>query len=200
MVNKSQFLKEFLNEETESFIERCSKNDRTNRMLNQICWLTDIADNLPKIKERRPALQVVFLMTAMECIAKIRLDEEEANEISSFGAVKEFLKFISEGDKKDIEAKFQRQIEENPHDKELDYQDIIKILYNVRNDVIHEGMFYDFFFATEENKQENVSQQNSGNLGNKQNKEIIWLSVKLTYKEFRNIVVKTAIANIKSLF
>lgn len=200
MVDNTQLLKEFLNEKTEDFVERCSKNDKTNRMINQICWLIDIADNLSKIKERSTALQVIFLMTVMECIAKIRLDEEEANEIGSFDAVKEFLKFISEEDKEYIKIKFQRQIEEEPYDKEFDYQDIIKILYNVRNDVLHEGVFYDFSLATEKDKQEDASRQNFGNLGNKQNKEIICLSVKLTYKELRDIVVKTAIANIESLF
>jgi len=197
-----QFLKPFFEnneDKAQSFIEKCLAKKKTLRMLNRLHWLTEVADGLEKVKKGRPALKLVFLITIIESIAILRLGKKKTKNLSSLTIIKDFFQFISEKDKTTIRLKFKRTLLSIKHHT-LRFSSIIKIFYNVRNSVVHEGDFYSFSFQNEKSKQEDAEQMTYGKLGTRKRKRRVCLDLKLTYEEFRDIVIRTAIANIKSLF
>ena len=87
---------------------------------------------------------------------------------------------------------------------QLRFSSIIKILYEVRNKAVHGEDFWSFFFLTKKEKEEFIKDgytdyglMTAGYLGRKSKKRVS-LDLTLTYEEFRDIIIRTAIANIKS--
>ena len=54
---------EFSNrKDREDFIKECLKKQKTRRMLLRAQWYTEIADDMDKIRQSRPALRIIFLI------------------------------------------------------------------------------------------------------------------------------------------
>src|SRR3989338_7487978 len=59
--------------EGEVFIKKCLNRLKTHRMLLRLQWYVEIADDMSKVKQSRPALNLIFLMALAESIAKQRI-------------------------------------------------------------------------------------------------------------------------------
>lgn len=187
--------------EIENFIKKCLTKLKTRRMLLRVQWYTEIADDLEKIRQNRPALRLVFLIALAESIAKTRLGKKN---ISSLDAVKNFFKYILQDDKQKIINNFRRALLEMITPR-LRFSSIIKILCEVRNKAVHGEDFWSFFLLEQKEKREyshynHYSLLVSGSLGKIGRKKRVSLSIKLTYEELRDIIIRTAIENIKPLF
>ena len=165
-------------------------------------WYTQIADDQEKVRNNRPALKIIFLVALAESIAKQRIG---INKIKSSESLKKFFDLVLPEDKKIMMCDFQRALTKPGHHTLL-FSSIIKILYEVRNKAVHGEDYFSFSFLDKKQKNEFENQgYNSwsfmtfGYLGKPYKKRQIALSLKITYDEFRDIVVRTAIENIKSL-
>ena len=59
-----------------NFIRKCLRKLLTQRMMLIAEWYVNIADNMPKIHDSRPALQLIFLIALAEGVAKRRFTKK----------------------------------------------------------------------------------------------------------------------------
>lgn len=188
--------------EKEGFINKCLTRLKTRRMLLRIQWYVEIADDMRKIKQSRPALNLIFLMALAESIAKQKMVK---NSNDSLAAIKEFFKHISEGDKKILQRKFKRALL-SPKTPMLRFSSIVRILYDVRNRAVHGDDFWSFSLLQQEQKESYEQEKytdygmlTTGSLGKRGKKRRVSLEIALTYEDLRGIFIRTAITNIQSL-
>lgn len=177
--------------ETEAFIKQCeAKEERSKKMINLLAWLVDIADKIGEVKPGRPSLQIVFLLTCAESNSKIK--EIYTEEFKSREFTHKFFESIKEEDKQLI---LENITESNLLNTDISFEDIIDILYNIRCETIHEGIYFHFCFSNnEEFKTNRVKKGKTPN-----NKIEIGIQVGLTYKQFRDVIIRTGINQIKSI-
>jgi len=183
------------------FIKKCLTQIRTRRMLLRLQWFSEVADDLEKIKANRPALKLIFVMAMAEGLTK----QEFGKKIHSKDAIKIFFGYTSQADKNILVRGFKRALT-SAATPQLRFSSIIKILYEVRNKAVHGEDFWSFFFLTKKEKEEFIKDgytdyglMTAGYLGRK-NKKRVSLDLTLTYEEFRDVIIRTAIANIRSFF
>ena len=188
--------------ERTNFIKDCLKKLKTRRMLLHSQWYTHIADDQEKVRNNRPALKIIFLMGLAESVTKMRIG---TNNIGSLEAIKKFFKYILPEDKKVLMGNFQRALAK-PRHHVLRFSSIIRILYDVRNKAVHGEDYYSFSLLDNVQKDEfknggytHWGLMTFGDLGKLKRKRKVALDIKITYDELRDIVRRTAIANIKSL-
>ena len=185
------------------FIQNCLKKLMTRRMMLRVEWYVNIADNMPKIQENRPALQIVFLIAIAESIARKRFTKEQANGLGSKKLVLDFFKYITDSDKKELNTKFKRSLTSTGYHK-LYTSSIIKILYQIRNDAVHGEEYWGFSLVDKrihkDADEPHWRLMTSGWLGTIKRKRRITLETKFTYKDLRDIFIRTAIQNIQSKF
>ena len=200
----NNFLNPFFDSETDrkKFIKRCLIKLKTRRMLLRTQWYTEIADGLNKVRSNRPALQIIFLMSLAEGVARLRTGN---NSVDSKKMIIAFFKLTSAKDKKLLAQKFQRALVSIKHHK-LRFSSAVNILYNIRNKAVHGDDFYSFSLLNEQRKKEYINGgythygvMTTGLLGKKRKRRVS-LDISLTYKELRNIIVRTALENIRNLF
>lgn len=184
----------------EDFIKKCLKKTKTRRMLLRAQWYTEIADDMDKIRRGRPALRIIFLLAAAECVVKLSLGETN---IPSDYAVKIFFSYISKEDKDKLIRNFKRTLLGVRHHK-FRFSSIIRILYEIRNKAVHGEDYYSFSLLDEKEKKESSQYTHygtitSGMLGKRGRKRRVSLDISLTYEELRDIIRRTAISNIQSL-
>ncbi len=208
---KDRDLNNFLNPffvselKTNVFIKQCLKKLKTRRMMLRTQWYAEIADGLDVVKSSRPALQIIFLMSLAEGVA--RLKDGAMDNDGSRKMIHNFFKFTTAEDKKLLAQKFQRALVSVRHHK-LRFYSVISILYDIRNRAIHGDDFYSFSLLNEKQKKEFVDGgythygiMTTGFLGKRRKrKQRVPLDIVLTYKELRDIVIRTALENIRSLF
>lgn len=186
------FLRHFFSSdnETQIFINRCVKKLKIRRMLLRLQWYIQIADDIELIKLHRPSLQIIFLMSAAEGVIKTVFNKPKSEQ-----SIKEFFSFISEADKMLIIKKFRRPFSFKYH--RLRFSSIIKIFYEIRNRAVHGEDYWGFSFLNDADKESGFWQLTSGYLGKKIKRNETF-ELKLTYKEFRNIVAKTGLRCIQA--
>lgn len=197
--------KHFSNEEgTSVFIQNCLRKLSTRRMMLRVKWYVDIADGMSKVRDNRPALQVVFLVALAEAIARRKLTKKQANTMGgSQKLVLYFFKCITDSDKNLFAKNFKRALISTKH-HELRISSVVRILYQVRNDVVH-GEEYWGFSLVDKRRHEEVDKPywsliTSGWLVKKYKKRRVTLDIRLTYEDLRDIFIRTAIKNIESEF
>lgn len=192
-----------------NFVKKCLKKLKTRRMLLRAQWYLEIADDQVKVRQNRPALQLIFLMALAEAIAKQRIGNPH---LSSLVAVKKFFNYISPSDKGMLNQSFRRALLQSKHHR-LRFSSVLRILYEVRNSAVHGEDYFSFSLM---DKNQKVAARASGytsyslltygylvprkRKGKKVRKRREALELTLTYEELRNIFRRTAIENIKSVF
>ena len=172
-------------------------------MLLNIQEYVEIADGMGRVKPNRPALNLIFLMALAESIAKQRTGRKNSG---SLDMIKEFFIFIPEEESEILQRSFRRALL-TPKTSTLRFSSIIRILYDVRNRAVHGEDFWSFNLLQKEEK-EKLKQEHythyamvtSGKLGKPEKKREVFLETALTYEDLKDIFIKTAIANIRSLF
>lgn len=112
-------------------------------MMHQCQRLVSIADDLPTIRRNVESLQVMFLMTCVEHIAK--LHDRYVGEGQSRAYVQRFFdSFVTGGERRTMEIAF---TDDTDHlMRPLDLRRAVDVLYDVRCDVVHEGNYWGFNF------------------------------------------------------
>jgi len=194
---------EFPNEpERADFIKRCLKKLTARRMLLLAQWYIELADHQSKVKESRPALNIIFLIAMSEAIAKMKTRNSK---LGSLKAIQTFFRPIRPEDKEHLQRTFQRSLSSTKHHA-LRFSSIIRILYGVRNEAVHGGDFYGFSLYEGPKPPKDHVIRHYGLLTfatmtsrTRKTKSKIALDLQLTYSELRDIFRRTAIENIKSL-
>ncbi len=185
-------------DETTSFIEKCLNKLYTHRMMLRVKWYTDIADEMSKVKNSRPALQISFLVALAESIARRRHTKKEVNNLGSQKLVLDFFTYVSNSDKDELCKKFKRLLAPKGNHK-LRTSSIVRILYQVRNNVVHGEEYWEFSLLNAD-EESHVSLITRGRLGKSKRKRNVNLEIKMKYAELRDIFIRTAIRNIESKF
>lgn len=129
--------------ETSIFIKNCLRKLSTRRMMLRVRWYVDIANGMTKVRENRPALQVVFLIALAETIARRKFTKKQADTMGSLKLVLNFFKHITNSDKIELEKKFKRTLSSAKYHK-LHISSVVRILSQVRNDAVHGEEFLGF--------------------------------------------------------
>jgi len=138
--------------------------------------LTQISDAQSKVVIERDPLRLLFLLIAAENVSKMH-DDFEGEGKSRVYVRMFFDQFCSDDEKGAISAGI------GEHLKPRDLQSSVDALYNVRCDVVHEGMYYDFHFMTNETPILNSTDPT--------------IAVSITIDEFRLIVIKSIFRAVK---
>jgi len=166
------------------FVTACeARSDATYAamlIMHQTQRLVTLADDITKIRPR-DSLRLLFLAVCAENVAK--LQDGFAQEGKSRAYTQKFFDdFVSVDDKSRLESGFVTE-DTTGIDRTLKLKEVVDYLYDIRCDVVHEGKYWEFFFATDEYT------RYSGNAE---------IGVRIPYQEFRDIIVRGAIAAVRS--
>jgi hypothetical protein len=134
-------------EETSQFVKPIEDYSAENPMhpakimMHQTQRLVSLADDLSKIRPERDSLQLLFLIICAEHIAK--LHDNFTKEGKSRAYVRRFFNvLVSQNDQNILTCGF---INRRPK-RMLDIEEVADVLYDIRCDVVHEGMYWRFSF------------------------------------------------------
>jgi hypothetical protein len=166
----------------QQFVQACEDlgvddpRHRAKIMMHQGTRLLSIADGMEVVEPGYEPLQLLFLLICAENISKLNVSTKESNK-SRYHVRRFFCKFCSPIDKQEIVNNIEIC------QKHSTFDDLIDILYDVRCDVVHEGHYWGFNFATDEHP----------SMLTGANAEHV-LRVRIKYENFRNIVARGVIA------
>lgn len=147
-------------------------------MMHQTQRLVSLADDLPKIRPTRDSLQLLFLIICAENIAK--LYDNFAGEGKSRSYVRRFFTFfVPETYRNTLASGFVHRRPGRP----FGIEEVADLLYNVRCDVVHEGMYWGFFFRHGDTTMMNIDPK---------------VYAKISLSELRDIIVHGCINAINS--
>ncbi|HHF3262430.1 TPA: hypothetical protein ACVO3I_004346 [Vibrio diabolicus] len=183
------FYKDYFESEKElnEFILRCEAvlvdepEHRAKVMMHQGKRLVSLANSMESVAASRDALKLMFLLIACEHISKL-YEEFDGVGQSKAHVIKFFENFLTEADKLQITQGIELC------GKEYTLADVVKALYASRCDVVHEGHYFSFDFASEKHKSV---------LTGRGTEQV--LRVKLTYEQFRKILVSGIIRAVKGV-
>lgn len=188
-------LSDFLNRyvaivgDVESFIEKCYKRNKTRKSLLRTSWLAGIADQMEKIEPGCPALRVVFLVILAETITKLLFRKSSRN-VGPRKRFKTFFEAASDEEKALLLCGIQKY---DGTSRKFRFNTLLDIIYNLRNEVFHEGRYFNFFFH-EAQRQGTIVPGYTGTKASRLRKVSLYMT--LSYENFRDVFVKTALRNI----
>jgi hypothetical protein len=144
---------------------------RAKIMMHQGMRLLSIANRMDIVEKGYEPLKLLFLLICAENISKLNLSTEESGN-SRVHVIRFFCEFCPLSDQQAIVKKI--DLREN----QSGLKGRIDILYNIRCDVVHEGHYWGFQFATDEDP-----------LVFTGFKEQV-LRVRMKYEEFRDVVAR----------
>jgi len=166
----------------EQFVQVCESLEvhdprhRAKIMMHQGRRLLSVADRMEIVEPGYEPLKLLFLLICAENISKLNVSTEELGQ-SRYHVRRFFCKFCSPSDKQAILENIEIC------QKNSSFEDLIDILYDVRCDVVHEGHYWGFNFATDEHP----------SMLTGANAEQV-LRVRMKYEEFRDIVARGVVA------
>ena len=133
--------------EAKKFVESCEIQSHPNNaakvMMHQVQRLVSLADDIQKIRPNSEPLKLLILIMCVENIAK--LHGGYTGEGYSQKYVKKFFNdFLSDADKDLLRNGFADNNDEWLRPLSLD--NVVKMLYKIRCDVVHEGNYLSFSF------------------------------------------------------
>jgi hypothetical protein len=133
----------------EQFVQACEdlelhdSRHRAKIMMHQGKRLISLADKMEIVEAGYQPLKLLFLLICAENISKLNMSTEDSGN-SRDHVIRFFRLFCSLSDQQAILKKIDmRQNQSSLGDR-------IGILYKIRCDVVHEGHYWDFQFATDE--------------------------------------------------
>jgi hypothetical protein len=115
---------------------------RAKIMMHQAQRLVTLADDMPKVRPGKDALQLLFLMVCAENIAKL-FDHFEGEGQSRKYVRRFFEEFVVGADRQAIERSIMK---DTFPPLALNLGEVVDTLYSVRCDVVHEGQYWGFQF------------------------------------------------------
>ena len=104
----------------------------------RMIWL---ADQIDEVARGRPAFQVMFYLTTAELVAKVRFDFNGEGE-SRKHVHRFFGELCSDATRTKLAKSFTRL-----RYGEVPFTEVVDLLYDIRCDVVHRGMYYGFQLA-----------------------------------------------------
>ncbi|WP_236732770.1 HEPN domain-containing protein, partial [Vibrio anguillarum] len=170
-----------------AFVEQCEsltledKNHRAKIMMHQGQRLSTISGAMEDIAAGRDPLKLLFLLVAAENISKLHLSTDEEGR-SKFHVKRFFTTFCCGKTQRNLVDKI--EVIKKPRDLDT----VVSALYTIRCDVVHEGLYWGFDFATD---------ARPSVLSSKDGSQL--LRVRLTFAEFQEIVVKGVISAVRDI-
>lgn len=131
----NNFLVPFFSEiNRKEFIKRCLRERKTQRMLLLAQWYAEIADGQNVVKKNRPALQIIFLISLVEGVARVRNNCLSDDSRRSTKMIEEFFELIAREDKKTLLQNFKRAFVSGKYHK-LRFSSIVNILCDICMDI-----------------------------------------------------------------
>jgi hypothetical protein len=167
----------FANEkQLDDFIETCEGLEpddvrhRAKIMMHQGQRLISLSENAASLEGERDPLKLLFLIVCAEAVAKLHADYKKEGQSPKF--VRHFFHAFCSGEEKRTLLKGVEICRSKP-----DLDKVVDALYRVRCDVVHEGQYWSFSFATAKNK----------SMITGRGREQV-MKVTITYNELKNIV------------
>lgn len=167
------------------------ENNIPRRMINSIERLITLADDMENIRKGRVCLKIFFFIVCIETLYKLNDQNKIKRKINM--VIDFFNNYISEADKKYILLNVRRSLADSKYDLYYDFEESIdieifaRIIYQIRNEFAHEGVYWNFTFAHDE-----ITMMNHMTVKEKENehKEERIYDISLKYNEFREICAK----------
>lgn len=174
-------------QEVENFARNCLKENKTRWMLNRLQWFVELADF-----QRYDSVKTFFLVAMAETNIKLLENrfKDNSNEVAD---VKKFFARFSKQDKDEL-RKYFFKTDKFLNKKSFKFNKVVDILLNVRHRVVHGKNHYDFRFHDGSDNLMNII---FGEVGTKNKKKSIRYELEITYKNFREMMIKNAVENIK---
>jgi hypothetical protein len=176
--------------ETEKFATKCLKKNKTRWMLNRLQWFVELSDF-----QKYDSVKTFFLIAMAETNIKLLENRFEDNSNETSDVKKFFSRFIKQD--KDELRKYFFKTDRFLNKKTFKFDKIVDILLNVRHRVAHGKNHYDFRFHDGSDNLMNII---FGEVGTKNKKRKIQYELEITYNNFRKLMIKNAIENIKGCF
>ena len=181
----------FINDaETEKFATKCLKKNKTRWMLNRLQWFVELSDF-----QKYDSVKTFFLIAMAETNIKLFENRFEDNSNETSDVKKFFSRFVKQD--KDELRKYFFKTDRFLNKKTFKFDKIVGILLNVRHRVAHGKNHYDFRFHDGSDNLMNII---FGEVGTKNKKRKIQYELEITYNDFRKLMIKNAIENIKGCF
>lgn len=176
--------------ETEKFATKCLKKNKTRWMLNRLQWFVELSDF-----QKYDSVKTFFLIAMAETNIKLFENRFEDNSNETSDVKKFFSRFIKQD--KDELRKYFFKTDRFLNKKTFKFDKIVGILLNARHRVAHGKNHYDFRFHDGSDNLMNII---FGEVGTKNKKRKIHYELEITYNDFRKLMIKNAIENIKGCF
>lgn len=188
-------------EKAKQFIESTEKNQKTRIITHQCARMLYLADKV--CQRARPALDVLFFIIIAEGVAKIFFDFQGKGK-SEDHVYKFFKKICSNEDKNTLKKSFVEENTNTGYEEFLTLDQTIELLYDVRCDVVHRGIYFDnlilkdtpgnedTYFRWKEVKY--ITPTNStGSSKRKKQTRIHLVAPKISTNDLRKIILKTVV-------
>ena len=160
-----------------------SKDRTTRLMLNSIKRLILLADDMEKIRPQMDGLKILQLVIGVETL--FTLTGYDENKYKKYQLIPMFIEHcINEKDKEILNNMLSRD------DSHLSIEVVSRLLSAIRNELVHEGNFWQFHFPTENSMLIALKFDESyEEYKDKSYYERVY-SINITYIQFKNIIVK----------
>ncbi|MGG4185220.1 hypothetical protein ABEW24_17890 [Paenibacillus jamilae] len=195
----------FSNRQTaQSFIESCyaRENPLPRRILNYTERLIRLGEEAGEGRGGH-GIQVTHFVICIESLFHLLNPDENVESVNRLGRIKYFFEeYTSKQDKNLLRKGVARSIADSRGlDGSLDMEHIARIFCEVRNKYIHEGVFYEFSFPTDEKEMDEEGVSYEVSLLNdlvlkeyrKDSKERRLYRITITYREIRDIMVRSCL-------
>lgn len=112
-------------------------------VLHQAARMIWLADQIDEVARGRPAFQVLFYLIAAELVAKLTFGFKGEGESRKF-----VHRFFGEICDDEARGKLSSSFSHLPCGS-LTREDVVNLLYDIRCDVVHRGMYYSFYLQEE---------------------------------------------------
>ena len=110
-------------------------------VFHQAARMVWLADQVDEVARGRPAFQVLFYLTTAELVAKVTFDFKGEGD-----SKKHVHRFFAELCSDTTRAKLAKSFSRLPYG-EVALTEVVNLLYDIRCDVVHRGMYYGFQLA-----------------------------------------------------
>lgn len=196
-----EFYKPFFeNEEAaQDYLNMCYslENPLPLRIINYVHRLITIGDSAA-VGRGGYGIQVTHFVICIESIFHLLDPDEDIEKVNRLGRLKYFFEeFTSPDDKKLLKKSFARSIaDDRGADSKLDLEIIARIFSEVRNKYVHEGVYYQFSFSSDD-KEEDVrsSMLNDINIKEykKDKRERRIYEITGTYEEVKSVIIRSCL-------
>jgi len=192
-----EFIKD--REELERFIYEKTENENKTpkRMINIVQRLFSLSDEMDKIRPGRKALNITFIIPCIEGIFVLAGKQIQKQQM----IIDFYDHYVDEEDKNLIQNEIEvyKDIDGVYFLEKITIEQFALLLISIRNDVMHEGVYWDFSFKDEEKGVKMMNIIKSKYKKDQGFGEITYV-VGLTYSQFRRITIKGLMNFINNYF